>query len=82
MLNLTHRTHVDQGCEHGGFSRVQTVGFRVKPAAMLERALPCGQARDRQTRAYSEVDVAGQWREIACFHGDVLSKCAVAVPVR
>jgi hypothetical protein len=50
-------------------------------AAMLEQALPRGQTRDRQARAHREVDVAGQRREVARLHGDILGKRAVAMPV-
>ena len=51
-------------------------------AAVLEQSLPRGQARDRQARAYREVDVARQRREVACLDGRVLRQSAVAIPVR
>ncbi len=49
---------------------------------MLKQSLPCGQAGYWQACAHRKVDVAGQWREVAGLHGDVLSECAVAIPVR
>src|SRR5207247_7359827 len=51
-------------------------------AAVLEQPLPCGQTRDRQARAYREVDVARERREVACLDGHVLRQGAVAMPVR
>ena len=51
-------------------------------AAVLKQSLPCGQARDWQARAHREVDVARQWREVACLNGYILRQGAVAMPVR
>src|SRR5258705_7444293 len=51
-------------------------------AAVLEQSLPRGEARDWQARAHREVDVARQWREVACLHGYILRQGAVAIPVR
>src|SRR5262249_61436213 len=50
-------------------------------AAVLEQSLPRGEARDWQTRAHREVDVARERREVACFHSYILRQRAVAVPV-
>ena len=50
-------------------------------AAVLEQSLPRGEARDRQTRAHREVDVARERREVACLHGHILRQGAVAIPV-
>ena len=49
--------------------------------AVLEQSLPRGQARDWQARAHREVDVARQWREVACLDGYILRQGAVAMPV-
>src|SRR5262249_5100034 len=50
-------------------------------AAVLEQSLPRSEARDWQTRAHREVDVARERREVACLHGDILRQGAVAIPV-
>src|SRR5262249_19222120 len=50
-------------------------------AAVLEQSLPRGQARDWQARAYREVDVARQRREVACLDGYILRQGAVSMPV-
>src|SRR4029077_13234421 len=34
-------------------------------AAMLEQALPCGEAGDRQARTHREIDIARERREVA-----------------
>src|SRR3954471_13807286 len=49
--------------------------------AVLEQSLPRGEARDWQARAYREVDVARQRREVACLNGHILRQSAVAMPV-
>src|SRR5690242_2629284 len=49
--------------------------------AVLEQSLPRGEPRDWQARAYREVDVARQRREVACLHGYILRQGAVAMPV-
>jgi hypothetical protein len=53
---------------------------RVK-VAVLEQSLPRGEAGDRQARAYREIDVAGERREVACLDGYILRQGAVAIPV-
>src|SRR5262245_57954086 len=50
-------------------------------AAVLEKSLPRGEARDWQARAHREVDVARQRREVACLDGYILRQGAVAMPV-
>ena len=50
-------------------------------AAVLEQSLPCGEARDWQTRAHREVDVAWERLEVACLHGHIFRQGAVAIPV-
>src|SRR5262249_12639287 len=50
-------------------------------AAVLEQSLPRGEARDRETRAHREVDVAGERREVACLDRHILRQGAVAIPV-
>ena len=50
-------------------------------AAVLEQSLPRGEAGDWQARAHREVDVARQWREVACLDGYILRQGAVAIPV-
>jgi hypothetical protein len=50
-------------------------------APVLEQSLPRGEARDWQTRAHREVDVARERREVACLHGYILRQGAVAIPV-
>src|SRR5215218_5157507 len=50
--------------------------------AVVEQALPRGQAGDWQARAHGELDVARQRREVACLDRDVLRQGAVAMPVR
>ena len=49
---------------------------------MLEQSLPRGQARDRQARAYREIDVAWERREVACLDRHILGEGAVAIPIR
>src|SRR5246127_2668948 len=51
-------------------------------AAVLEQALPRGQARHREGRALGKVNVARQRREVACLDGYILRQRAVANPVR
>src|SRR4029079_6600132 len=48
---------------------------RPEPA-VLKQSLPRGQARQRQARAYREVDVARQWRKIARLDCHVLGQGA------
>src|SRR5436190_6741825 len=50
--------------------------------AVLEQSLPRGEARDWEARAYREVGVARQRREIARLDGYILRQGAVAIPVR
>src|SRR4051794_10877960 len=50
-------------------------------AAVLEQALPGGEARDRQARAHREVDIPPPRREGACLDGYILRQGAVAMPV-
>src|SRR5215471_14017628 len=50
-------------------------------AAVLEQSLPRGEARDWQTRAHREVDVARERGEVACLYGYILRQGAVAIPV-
>src|SRR5262249_6328440 len=50
-------------------------------AAVLEQSLPRCEARDWQTRAHGEVDVARERREVACLDGYILREGAVAIPV-
>ena len=50
-------------------------------AAMVEQTLPRSQARDRQTSAYRKVDVARQWREVACLDSYILRQGAATIPV-
>src|SRR5499427_1867806 len=50
-------------------------------AAVLEKSLPRGEARDWQAGAHREVDVARQRREVACLDGYILRQGAVAMPV-
>ena len=57
-------------------------GFTCLNAAVLEQSLPRGEARDRQTGTYREVDVAGKRREVACLDRHILGQRAVAIPVR
>ena len=57
-------------------------GLPRTKAAVLEQALPRGQARHHEGRALREVDVARQRREVACLDGHVLRQRAVADPVR
>jgi hypothetical protein len=47
-------------------------------AAVLEQALPRGQARDWQARAHREVDIARQRCKVARLDGRVLRQGAVA----
>src|SRR5204863_3277047 len=49
--------------------------------AVLEEALPRGQARDWQARAHGDVDVARERREVACLDSHILRQGAVAMPV-
>src|SRR6188472_2897705 len=49
--------------------------------AVLEQSLPRGEARDWQARAYREVDVARQRREVTCLDGYILRQGAVAIPL-
>src|SRR5262245_47297430 len=49
--------------------------------AVLEQSLPRGKARDWQARAYREVDVTRQRREVACLDRYILRQGAVAIPV-
>src|SRR5205085_2700464 len=53
-----------------------------KKAAMLEQALPRGQARHHEGRTNGEVNVARQRCEVACLDGYILRQRAVAIPVR
>src|SRR5205814_1293590 len=41
-------------------------------AAVLDQSLPRGQAGHRHARAYREVDIARQRREVACLDGRIL----------
>src|SRR3954454_23862332 len=50
--------------------------------AVLEQSLPCGEARDWQTRAHREVDLARERREVASLDRHILGQRAVAIPVR
>src|SRR5215467_1568086 len=50
-------------------------------AAVLEQALPRGQARHHEGRALRKVNVARQRREVACLNGYILRQRAVASPV-
>src|ERR1700751_5561813 len=54
---------------------------RVK-AAVLEQALPRGQAWHHEGRAHREVNVARQRCEVACLDGHILRQRAVAIPIR
>src|SRR5262249_3534294 len=49
---------------------------------VLEQSLPRGEARDWQTRAHREVDVARQRRDVACLDRHILGQGAFAIPVR
>src|SRR5262249_15989439 len=60
---------------------VQEHGLPRLKAAVLEQSLPRGEARDWQTRAHREVDVARERREVARLHGYILRQGAVAIPV-
>jgi hypothetical protein len=51
-------------------------------ATVLEQSLPRGQARHRHARAYCEVDIAWQRREVACLDGHILGQRAAAIRVR
>ena len=51
-------------------------------AAVLEQSLPRGQARHRHARAHREVDIARQWREVACLDGHILRQGTAAIRVR
>src|SRR5213079_3697218 len=51
-------------------------------AAVLEQALPRGEARHHEGRALRKVNVARQRREVACLDGYILRQRAVANPVR
>jgi hypothetical protein len=50
-------------------------------SAVLEQALPRGQARHHEGGAHREVNVPRQRREVACFDGHILRQGAVASPV-
>src|SRR4029453_13773106 len=51
-------------------------------AAVLDQALPRGQARHHEGRALRKVNVARQRREVACLNGYIPRQRAVASPVR
>src|SRR4029434_5347666 len=51
-------------------------------AAVLEQALPRGQARHHEGRTRGEVNVARQRCEVACLDGYILRQRAIASPVR
>jgi len=51
-------------------------------AAVLEQALPRGQARHHEGRTNGEIDVARKRREVACLDGYILRQRAVAIPIR
>src|SRR5262249_26431746 len=51
-------------------------------AAVLEQALPRGQARHHEGRAHRKVNVARERCEVACLDGYILRQRAVAIPVR
>src|SRR5438552_3545804 len=72
-----------------GYHRTDCAGRAVSEdalprpeTAVLEQSLPGGQARHRHARTHREVDVARQWREVACLDGHILGQGAVASPVR
>src|SRR5262249_59128573 len=50
-------------------------------AAVLEQALPRGQARHHEGRALRKVNIARQRREVACLNGYIFRQRAVASPV-
>jgi hypothetical protein len=55
----------------------------VRPkVAVLEQCLQRGEARDWQARAHCEVNVARQWREVACLDCHILRQSALAISVR
>lgn len=56
-------------------------GLAGGQTGVVEQALPGGQSRDGQGGCHRVVDVGGERREIAGFHGDVLGQRAVARPV-
>src|SRR5258708_1208592 len=53
-----------------------------KKAAMLEQALPRGQARHHEGRTNGEVNLARHRREVACLDGYILRQRAVTIPIR
>jgi hypothetical protein len=50
-------------------------------AAVLEKSLPRGEARDWQARAHCEVNITRQRLEVACLDRQILCQGAVAMPV-
>jgi hypothetical protein len=49
---------------------------------VLKQPLPCSEPWHHEGRTYCEVNIARQWRKIACVNCHILRQGAVAIPVR